>query len=86
MILKIVVPNTAPIIPVIITKPIAKDGIAPISFDVIIAIGAVIDLVVIDKIVRIFASKSHNIVIVIITVEKLPINKVIIIGKNKDLI
>ena len=49
--LKTIVPNKAPIIPVINTNPTAKDGIAPICCEVIIAIGAVIDFVVIDKIV-----------------------------------
>ena len=50
-ILNTIVPNKAPTIPVIKTKPTAKDGIAPICSEVIIAIGAVIDFVVIDKIV-----------------------------------
>ena len=36
--LKTIVPNKAPIIPVIKTKPTANDGIAPICSEVIIAI------------------------------------------------
>ena len=80
--LKIVVPKSAPIIPVINTKPTAKEGIAPICSEVITAIGAVIDFVVIDKIVGRSAPNIHN-KPTASTIEKTPAtNKVTIIGRN----
>lgn len=84
IILKIAVPKSAPpIIPVIITNPTARDGIAPICSDVIIAIGAVIDFVVIDKIVGSSAPNTHN-KETAIAIENTPaITRVIIIGKKK---
>lgn len=84
--LKTIVPNKAPIIPVIITNPTAKDGIAPICCEVIIAIGAVIDFVVIDKIVGSSAPKIQSNVTAI-TIEKTPaIKSVRTIGKKSDFI
>ena len=84
--LKTIVPNKEPIIPVIRTKPTAKDGIPPICSDVIIAIGAVIDFVVIDNIVGKSAPKIHSNETAI-TIEKTPaIKSVKTIGKNSDLI
>ena len=78
--LKTIVPNKAPIIPVIKTNPTAKDGIPPICCEVMIAIGAVIDFVVIDKIVGKSAPKIHNRATAIAT-EKIPaITKVKAIG------
>ena len=83
-ILKTIVPNKAPIIPVINTNPTAKDGIAPICCEVIMAIGAVIDFVVIDKIVGSSAPKIHN-KLTAITIEKTPaINRVKTIGRKSD--
>ena len=82
--LKTIVPNKAPIIPVINTNPTANDGIPPICCDVIIAIGAVIDFVVIDKIVGKSAPKIQSNEIAI-TIEKIPaINKVNTIGIKSD--
>ena len=84
--LKTIVPNKAPIIPVINTKPTAKDGIPPICCEVIIAIGAVIDFVVIDKIVGKSAPKIQSNVTAI-AIEKTPaINKVRTIGRKSDFI
>ena len=84
--LKTIVPNKAPMIPAINTNPTAKEGIAPICCDVIIAIGAVIDFVVIDKIVGSSAPKIQR-KQTAITIENIPaINKVNTIGKNSDFI
>ena len=84
--LNTIVPNNAPIIPVINTNPTASDGIAPICSEVIIAIGAVIDFVVIDKIVGSSAPKIHN-KDTAITIEKTPaIKRVRTIGKKSDFI
>lgn len=84
--LKTIVPNKAPIIPVISTNPTAKEGIPPICCEVIIAIGAVIDFVVIDNIVGKSAPKIHN-KLTAIAIEKTPaINKVKTIGIKSDFI
>ena len=84
--LKTIVPNNAPIIPVIKTNPTAREGIAPICSEVIIAIGAVIDFVVIDKIVGSSAPKIQS-NITAIAIEKTPaIKSVRTIGKKSDFI